>query len=1241
MLKKRHISLIIVIVMIVSLLSPVYVFAEGEEITTPFDTTIATDSVYEDNFTYEDTESGIKITGYNGTDNEIIIPSNIEGKTVIEIESEAFLNNLNITAITIPETVVTIGESSFRSCKNLNKINFAENSQLESIDDYAFADTGLTSIIIPDGVLTIGDYVFEDCNNLETIEIPSSTISIGIMAHIPIMEGNGSIEDPYQIEYIEQLQAIGSGDYELSECYILVNNLDFQDDDSYYDTNNKSEYTSGFGFKPIGDIEAMNFDPDVHIPFSGVFDGNEKTITNLYINRSTFEESNAENGGITVGLFGGTMGTKMNPCIIKDIELISPNITGANRVGALAGASMFTKFENCHISEGIVTGMAEPDIETNIEDFVGRTTSTGGMLGMVYIKGSGIFNCSSDSEVVGTDAVGGLVGYNYGNEIVDSFASGIVSGDKFVGGLSGCNIGSAMPMGDSLIYIYAKVKNSFSDAKVIGLDESSDETGTGGLIGYNHVFASVRDSYSIGNVEGKQNTGGLVGHNNLGLIENCFSLSSVEGTYNVGGLVGKHQKNLSGGTPTTEHNPIIRNCIAYNNEVNAIEDKGRIIGNASSGAIVSTCYSRQDMNITESGSGYLSGSDISENEFQSVEFYTEQDNWDTTDSGTIWDFDDIWMIGENAPIYIWNNPLLEEEYTVTFKDYDETILKQETVIYQESATPPSDPTREGYTFVGWDIDYSNVINDITITAQYNVNQYTITYESNGGSVTLPITADFDSLITLPNEPTKTGYEFLGWYKNPSLTTIWDFITDKVPSTDITLYAKWNKIDKQESSSGSSSNKSSKTKNKKQEENTIVIVNGKKEKAGKERVKKISGEKVVEVKVYSGLIHKKIQEVIKNQDEEINKIEIPILTKDANKITTILTGDIVKTMDDNNFTLSIDSEDISYVIPAKEVGIENIAKTLDIEADKLNKIEVEIKINEVDENIINKIEKIANKNNQQIILPPVNFEVIAKTKITSGEEKQVTISKFNQYVKRVIKLPEEVDINKVTTGIVYNEDGNFSHVPTNVLVKDGIYYAQINSLTNSSYSAIWNPITVESVDNHWSEVAVNDMASRLIIKDPEEFMPDQTITRGEFAEYITRALGIYRTRTTIIQKYSDVEITHELANGIQTASEYNIISGYPDGSFKPNDNISREEAMVMYSRAMNVVDLESINNNRLQSYNDKDTIADWAYNDVQKTISTGIFNGKDVDMIKPKYTLTYAEAATAIRNLLIASKLINE
>jgi hypothetical protein len=284
---------------------------------------------------------------------------------------------------------------------------------------------------------------------------------------------------------------------------------------------------------------------------------------------------------------------------------------------------------------------------------------------------------------------------------------------------------------------------------------------------------------------------------------------------------------------------------------------------------------------------------------------------------------------------------------------------------------------------------------------------------------------------------------------------------------------------------------------------------------------------------------------------------------------------------------------------------------------------------------------ARKMGAEVLVAPTSFNIMARTTSTTGEVKDVHVSRFNEYVERVMAIPAGIDPRKITTGIVYNADGTFSHVPTEVFEEEGIWYARLNSLTNSDYSVLWNPVNVASVENHWSKEMVNDMASRLVIKNPQSFTPDEAISRGEFAEYITKALGLYRTGVARTQVFSDVPVTHVLADAITTATEYGIISGYPDGSFKPEGIISREEAMTMYARAMDIVELMAINNNRVEGYSDKNQIAAWAYPHVEKAVSVGVFNGRTPDTINPKGTFTYAEAATAIRNLLLKAILIND
>ena len=102
---------------------------------------------------------------------------------------------------------------------------------------------------------------------------------------------------------------------------------------------------------------------------------------------------------------------------------------------------------------------------------------------------------------------------------------------------------------------------------------------------------------------------------------------------------------------------------------------------------------------------------------------------------------------------------------------------------ETAITAPADPTREGYTFIGWDkaIPATMPAEDMTLTAQWSINQYTITFDTDGGSAIAPITQDYGTAIAAPAAPTKTGYTFAGWDKTIPAT---------MPAGDMTIKANW-------------------------------------------------------------------------------------------------------------------------------------------------------------------------------------------------------------------------------------------------------------------------------------------------------------------------------------------------------------------------------------------------------------------------------------------------------------------
>ena len=123
------------------------------------------------------------------------------------------------------------------------------------------------------------------------------------------------------------------------------------------------------------------------------------------------------------------------------------------------------------------------------------------------------------------------------------------------------------------------------------------------------------------------------------------------------------------------------------------------------------------------------------------------------------------------------------QYTITFKPENggqDIVIKQD---YGTAITAPANPTKTGYTFAGWDktIPTAMPAENMTITARWQVNQYTITFKPENGGQDIVIKQDYGTAITAPANPTKTGYTFAGWDKT---------IPSTMPAENITLTARW-------------------------------------------------------------------------------------------------------------------------------------------------------------------------------------------------------------------------------------------------------------------------------------------------------------------------------------------------------------------------------------------------------------------------------------------------------------------
>ena len=128
------------------------------------------------------------------------------------------------------------------------------------------------------------------------------------------------------------------------------------------------------------------------------------------------------------------------------------------------------------------------------------------------------------------------------------------------------------------------------------------------------------------------------------------------------------------------------------------------------------------------------------------------------------------------------------QYTITFDTNGGSEIAPITQDYGTEITAPADPTRKGYTFKGWNKEIPETMpaENITVKAQWEINQYTITFDTNGGSEIAPITQDYGTEITAPDNPTRKGYTFKGWDKE---------IPETMPAENITITARWKDTEK--------------------------------------------------------------------------------------------------------------------------------------------------------------------------------------------------------------------------------------------------------------------------------------------------------------------------------------------------------------------------------------------------------------------------------------------------------------
>jgi hypothetical protein len=307
-----------------------------------------------------------------------------------------------------------------------------------------------------------------------------------------------TLAQPIEIDSIEELQKIGNDPgYPLSGDYVLTQDIDAAQTEFW---------NSGAGFVPIG---------NTYNKFFGSFDGQHKTIFNLYINNSTLMSWS--------GLFG-YLGSGGN---VTNLFLENICICGRYGVGGFAGKNDGT-LTNVSVTGTLRTTNAYVGGLSGWNDgFIDGSSANAEVRGWDYVGGLAgqglgtINNCFSESTVEAKrEYAGGIIGWNRGT-LTGCYSTGdVVASNRNIGGLAGANDG--------------QIHYCYSVGMVTGENHS-----IGGLVGSNS--GQINNSYAAGMVYGYQNVGGLTGTNYAsGTINMCYATGPVEGTQNIGGLLGNN-----------------------------------------------------------------------------------------------------------------------------------------------------------------------------------------------------------------------------------------------------------------------------------------------------------------------------------------------------------------------------------------------------------------------------------------------------------------------------------------------------------------------------------------------------------------------------------------------------------------------------------------------------------------------------------------------------------------------------
>ncbi|OME87774.1 hypothetical protein BK120_00090 [Paenibacillus sp. FSL A5-0031] len=368
-------------------------------------------------------------------------------------------------------------------------------------------------------------------------------------------------------------------------------------------------------------------------------------------------------------------------------------------------------------------------------------------------------------------------------------------------------------------------------------------------------------------------------------------------------------------------------------------------------------------------------------------------------------------------------------------------------------------------------------------------------------------------------------------------------------------------------------------------------------------------------------HKPILQIVLPGKHSLNAIELPLSAlynrKEENKETV----------------LRIQSHLGSYDLPLSILSLDGIES-----AARLDGVKLIIRMNRGTTKDGEQFGEFITERGLNRIGDLIDYKLIIKTK--DKEEELRSLGRI--FVKRVMNIDHVIQDTSSATAVVINPNtGVLEFVPSLFKVKNGMTEVTIVHNTNSLYGVVQNKITFEDMIGHWAKKEVEALASKMIIKGTTDrtFTPNNKVTRAQFAALIVRGLGLSTENVTNV--FTDVSAASWYALEVNTAAKFGLVQGVGNGTFNPEQLITREQMVVMIMNAVSLIQGTSMMGNTTNNpFADQEQVSSYAHQAVVDAVNNGLITGKTATTFAPQDAATRAQAAVIINRALQYLNLIN-